>query len=272
MVGVSFKGRLGNQLFQYVYLLYLKSKNPGKTIFFTNPHHAYLTKYFDLGTYHNLTLSSKYYSLLTRSIPRLLKYEDVFIESWPQPRERKIKNGTVINGYFQTDWYMDQMPVKPVIKLKQPFIQAFQEQYGEVFNKHKTLVVHIRRTDYLSYGKRDISLPMDYFKRQLDSIENPEQYQIFFVSDDMEAVKTYFPQKANYHFSSNSEIIDFQLIMNADVTIISNSTFAWWAAYLSPKQNQVIAPKNWIGFRIGREHPRGIMTPRFIWRDVLPTI
>ncbi|BAV10231.1 Glycosyl transferase family 11 [Filimonas lacunae] len=271
MIGVPFKGRLGNLLFQYVYLQYLKSKHPGKTFFFPNPHHGYLTKYFDLGNFDNITLSSKLYSVYTRALTKVLPFKDVYVQNWAAPRERKIENWTIINGYFQSDWYYQQIPQKPALQLKEVHQQAFQNKFGAIFNNSKTLVVHIRRTDYMSYGKRDISLPMDYFKRQLDSIENPDQYQIFFVSDDMEAVKTYFPQKPNYHFSSNSEIIDFQLIMHADVAIISNSTFAWWAAYLSPKKNLVLAPKNWIGYRVGREHPRGIMTSKFTWRDVLVT-
>ena len=92
---------------------------------------------------------------------------------------------------------------------------------------------------------------------------------MFFLSDDMPFVKTAFPARSNFFFVSNSEIIDFQLIMNADIAIISNSTFAWWAAYICKKKNHVIAPKNWFGFRIGREHPTGIMTDHFEWRDVL---
>jgi len=31
----------------------------------------------------------------------------------------------------------------------------------------------------------------------------------------------------------------------------------------------VYAPKNWLGFRIGKEHPKRVMTDRFIWCDVL---
>ena len=124
----------------------------------------------------------------------------------------------------------------------------------------------------MNYGerrKRDISLPMEYFKKRLEAIENIENYKVIFVSDDIEHVKEFFTIKSNYMFSNNSEIIDFQLIQNADISIISNSTFAWWACYLSIKDNIVYAPKNWFGFKIGVEHPRGIMTDKFIWCDVL---
>jgi hypothetical protein len=42
-----------------------------------------------------------------------------------------------------------------------------------------------------------------------------------------------------------------------------------WATYLSKKNNKVIAPKNWLGFRIGKEHPKCIMTKKFNWHAVL---
>ena len=269
MVGVKFNGRLGNQLFQYFFLLYLKSKDKNKTYFFTNPHHAYLTKYFDLGWYHNVTLGSKGYSVLARALPKIFSFHDIYIHNFFSPKEHNPSNFTIYNGYFQSDFYINHLPesVRPVIKKE--FRDEFDQKFGEVFYSQKTVVVHIRRTDYLSYGKRDISLPIEYFKKQLYSLDNLDSYKVYFVSDDMEFVKKEFPQKENFVFSSNSEIIDFQLIQNADVAIISNSTFAWWAAFLCPKKNFVIAPKNWFGFRIGREHPKGIMTERFVWRDVL---
>ena len=129
--------------------------------------------------------------------------------------------------------------------------------------------MHIRRTDYLNYGKRDISLPIEYFQSQLNSIKDLASYKVFFVSDDIEFVKKAFSEQSNYIFSSNDEITDFQLILNADIAIISNSSFAWWACFLSKKKNKVIAPKNWMGFRIGAEHPKGVMTKRFTWVPVV---
>ncbi|HEV7383175.1 MAG TPA: alpha-1,2-fucosyltransferase, partial [Dyadobacter sp.] len=267
----NFNGRLGNQLFQYYFLLYLKSKDNSQTYFFPNPHHASLGKYFDLGPWSNFTLNSKLYSGVTRTLPKIFSFRNIYIQNFFAPKEHVPENLTIYNGFFQSDFYIRHLPKDKLPVIKEVYKQQFSEKFGDAFRQNKTVVVHIRRTDYLSYGKRDISLPIEYFKTQLNSVENLDSYQVYFVSDDMEFVKREFPKKDNFIFSSNSEIIDFQLIMNADVAIISNSTFAWWAAYMCTKQNFVIAPKNWFGFRIGREHPKGIMTDRFEWRDVLPS-
>jgi len=269
MVGVSFKGRMGNQLFQFYFYLYLKAKYKHKFIFLPNPHHAYFIKYFDLGPYYDIILGSKIYSLFARSLPKIFKLKNVYFENFVRRTDIEVQENTIYNGYFQTDWYVKYLPSPPAMKLKKQYQEKFDQLYGEVFSNSKTIVVHIRRTDYLSYGKRDISLPMEYFKTRLEAIENVDSYKVFFVSDDMEHVKATFTQKPNFIFASNDEITDFQLIRSADIAIISNSTFSWWAAYLSEKKNIVHAPKNWFGFRMGVEHPKGIMTDRFIWHDVL---
>ena len=270
MVGVNFSGRLGNQLFQYYFLLYLKTRDSKRIYFFPNPHHAYLAKYFDLGDYHNITLRSKLYSLFARAIPKVLTFRPVYVQNYFSPKEFTPQGRTIYNGYFQSDFYVKHLPEELKPRIHKQFVAEFEDKFGSVFRKYRTVVVHIRRTDYLAYGKRDISLPIEYFQRQLATIEDLDLCKVFFVSDDMDFVKKSFPARPNFVFSQNAEIIDFQLILNADIAIISNSTFAWWAAYLSEKDNRVLAPKNWFGFRIGREHPKGIMTDRFEWREVLP--
>ncbi|RZJ77556.1 MAG: hypothetical protein EOO20_28740, partial [Chryseobacterium sp.] len=103
----------------------------------------------------------------------------------------------------------------------------------------------------------------------VETSANVDQYKVFFVSDDIEYVKAFFKEKPNYIYSNNDEITDFQIIQHSDIAIISNSSFAWWAAYLSPKKNTVYGPKNWLGFRIGKEHPKRVMTDRFTWCEVL---
>ena len=263
-------GRLGNQFFQYYFLQYLRAEQPGYFYFFPNPHHAYLARYFNLGWYHNLTLNSKLYSAFTRILPKLFSMKELQMHNFVGPKRVIVSNNSLYVGYYQSDFYIRALGQTKVPPIKEKYVRAFREKYGAMFDRHPTVTVHIRRTDYLNYQGRDISLPITYFQQQLDRIDDLDRYQVFFVSDELEFVKKSIRPKPNFHFVANDEITDFQLIQQADIAIISNSTFSWWAAYLSPKNNRVIAPKNWLGFRIGREHPRGIMTERFEWVDVLP--
>lgn len=271
MVAVEFKGRLGNQIFQYVFLKYLKSKDSSKLYFFSNPHHSYLSRYFELERTDSLKLSSKLYSILVRFIPEILKFKEINITNLQSPISYIPKENTLYKGYFQTDYYYNQIKNDLHLKIKSRYIKDFNTLFSDIFFNNKTIVVHIRLTDYKNYGRnksKDISLPLKYYRNQLEKIENINNYQVIFTSDDMKTVKEYFSGNENYIFSNSSEIIDFQLIMNSDISIISNSSFAWWAAFLSRKQNIVYAPKYWMGFKLKREHPKGVMTNKFIWCDV----
>lgn len=269
MIGVKFNGRLGNQIFQLAFFEYLKTNNRSKSFFFINPQDAYLTKYFDLGIANNRLLGSKWLTIFPRLINKFFKIKEIYIQNIQVPKAVDVTDKVIYKGFFQTDWYVRRIVGDFKIDIRPEFVEEFEQKFGDIFNKNKTIVVHIRRTDYLNYGKRDISLPMEYFKKRLDALGNTDGYKIIFVSDDIEHAKSYFKDRPNYIFSSNNEITDFQIIKNADIAIISNSSFAWWACYLSNKKNIVYAPKNWLGFRIGKEHPKKVMTDKFVWCDVV---
>jgi hypothetical protein len=269
MIGTKFKGRLGNQLFQIVFHQYLRTNNPDKTLFISNPHHSYLAKYFEFDEDINRKLTTFSYRIYTYFIKLLYNFKEHYIENNHVPNKINVINNTIYKGFFQTDWYFKNIVGPFKLTLKKSVQDKFNLQFGQSFDNNKTIVVHIRRTDYLYYGKRDISLPLEYFQKRIDELGDIDNYLVYFVSDEMDSVRSFFKQKKNYIFSSNDEITDFQIIKNADIAIISNSSFAWWAAYLSDKQNVVYAPKNWLGFRIGKEHPKRIMTEKFIWCEVL---
>jgi hypothetical protein len=90
-------------------------------------------------------------------------------------------------------------------------------------------------------------LPVSYYEKSLEKIED---YKIIFVGDNISFAKEHFSHIPNSTFEQNDAIVDFQIILNADIAIIANSSFAWWAAWLNPNPNKkIIAPKYWVGFK-----------------------
>ena len=269
MVGIRILGLLGNHLFQIAFLYNLKKKFGYKTfIEYGNGrmNKPRVEKYFDIAGYNFWTnkLLQFWYTKIVK-----LKYIDLNSELSPEENIAHITENCIYNGFVQSEQYFSDLneSIKDIFKIKKKYINEFQLKYGKYFNlDKKSIVVHLRRGDYNETGW---VLPLSYYQSAFECINDISKYNIIFVSDDIEFVKEKFTQFSAAVFICDSEIIDFQIIKNADIAIIANSSFSWWAAYLNEKTDKVIyAPKNWLGFKENKEHPVGIMSVNWNWLEV----
>jgi len=270
MIGVVADCRLGNQLFQYAFIKGLSARL--NTPFFINQQitRFIAADYFDFDGYRPKLNRIRQLSLKlsTGKVHHPLQCKD--IDSYDSAVLRQLQDKTIYRGYFQSVNYFnnikDQLP--QFIRVKKKFSEEFERLYGNIFSQQKIIAVHIRRGDYLNLndwwrdnlGSNNLTLPADYYRVCLQQIPNLQNYRIIFLSDDMDFVKKTFADIPNALFSTNSAVIDFQLLLNAQICIIANSSFAWWAAYLNTKpQKRVFCPQYWLGFKVGHEYPRGII-------------
>jgi hypothetical protein len=181
--------------------------------------------------------------------------------------EGELRNGAYYDGFFQSIDYFTpfEFSIRSLYRIRNKYKLEFEKQYGDLFRKNRTIVMHIRRGDYLMHGKGknlgadDLSLPKEYYFNALQRVERNEQYKIVVVGDDIEWMKLQFSDIPNVILAHNEIIIDFQLLMNADVVVCSNGTFAWWASYLNAKKHKhIIVPKYFLGYRVKKEFPDGI--------------
>jgi len=276
MIKVDIIGRLGNQMFQYAFA-YATAKQ-FKTFFVINP-----TTQFDVAKYFRLDpLTSFFYGApVNKYIIKIfskfgsrLYYRKKIEENEATSTVSQEASGAYI-GYFQSEKYFHEYrhDISRCFSIKEKWKQPFIDKYGKMLKNNKTIVIHVRRTDYLEFGKdflgeKDLSLPITYYKNCFSRISNPEQYKILCISDDINFVRENLNIEGDLSFESNDMITDFQLLQHADIAIIANSTFAWWAAYLNNKAEKVFAPKYWLGFKVDVEYPVDIIPQRFEAIDV----
>jgi hypothetical protein len=287
MIAVRLQGRLGNQMFQYAFILaaskqlntnfyidqYIELSSVDK--YFNNiaagPNKA-LTQLFKIKGFKNIFsfhLRRAYYKYLAK-INKLAVYEYDYNSSMP---ETMIKNDTLYLGFFLSELFFK--PFEDTIKrnfmLKEIFVNKFKDKYNDHYKNNTTVTVHIRRTDYLNLqylnlGADDLSLPLSYYKNALAKFEG-QNVHFIFISDDIDFVLQNFKDVKNKTISTDNEIIDFQHLLNADACIISNSTFSWWGAYLNPKQEKVVyCPKYYLGFYLKQQIPQNIYPKE--WRQI----
>jgi hypothetical protein len=117
--------------------------------------------------------------------------------------------------------------------------------------RFETVVVHVRRTDYLNSNSLHHVLDVEYFLKGIEILKNNIRTPFFlFISDDIKWVKDNFDFIANSNYKiieSHDAFFDFTLLRMAKHVIISNSTFSWWGAFLNEYSNKkVVAPIKWL--------------------------
>jgi len=277
MVGINVQCRLGNQLFQYAFIKALAERF--YTSFYLNekiePFIA--ADYFDFQGYNPTLNAVNKFLLKIESGNIIKKLQATNVDTYSEALYNSLTNNTIYSGYFQSELFFKEIAAKipAYINIKKEHVTKFQSEYQNTFTNNRTIAVHIRRGDYLNLdnwwkenlGSNNLSLPTSYYLNCLEQVPDHKNYKVIFVSDDIDFLRSEFAHIPNCEFSQSDMITDFQIIMNADVCILSNSSFAWWAAYLNPKKNKAVyCPQYWLGFKIKKEYPENIIPP--IWTQV----
>lgn len=170
--------------------------------------------------------------------------------------------GTVLIGYFQT--YELVFPASPnnvVEKVRMLLgISAMRKS-----NSNEVLV-QMRLGDYEKNS--DIGmLDSSYFRRALSiAAADANIHSAVVFSDDIEKALGYLGGNTelklqNGESSNNGVVATLVEMSQYTYFIISNSTFAWWAAALSIGAKNVIAPTPWFS---GPDSPPKIIPPNWI--------
>jgi hypothetical protein len=231
MVTCDYGGGFGNRMFQYIFArlfadklkLALKS-HPGK----------------DITDVIKLTGQPEYkeYEKIKHTINDHFTYDDIL-------KRDHEDCGYHLIGYFQhAEYYLENRNL-----IRSYFIYNPPTELDK-----KNIVAHIRLGDYKVYGKNGNILHPDYY---LNILKREKYDKLFIVTDEPEW-KEYFDyfNGINYEIISdtnnavrlpNKTAQDFYYLMKFDRIIIGNSSFSWWAAFLS-NASKIYTPLCWIRY------------------------
>ena len=274
-ITVDIVGGLGNQLFCYSAGYYLAKKNNFelelRLISTRNSVHR------DSGQLTNLSLPGKFRSLfflekfklgfLPRKIKRVLRLlrklfqgENHKILSSKSlgfdPTLETLIESAHLQGYYQT-WKYAQFSRSLILEALERSVRpnVRTSVLFEILKREKVLVLHIRLGDYANEENRYFGILSPEYYRNIFSRHDVKDYKVFVFTDDVSRAKS------EYFSSMPSDVIwvdevdlltpieTLYLMAQGSAFAIANSTFSWWAAYLSMERGLVIAPSKWFKMR-----------------------
>ena len=266
---------MGNQLFQYAFAFYVSRKLNTKFIVDIRQKDGYQLEYFNLPPplkYLSFgILAQGLYNVINRNYKMKKNF---FMRGRDEDLSKRIlSDNTTYKGYFQDAYFSTQ--IKSILNRHLSIKKKYTKQFHELFPfvlSDKYAVLHIQFGDYVNQTieinniKLNCSLPIEWYYHAIQCAKLGNM-KLVIICDDILLAKNIFSQKVeNCYFPLADAINNFQFLLHAETCIISNSSFAWWGAFLNQnKHKKIIAPNNWVGYNAGFEFPKGIMTKEFEW-------
>lgn len=261
-------GRLGNQIFQYVFLKTIQKTNEKIIVSGFED----LKEVFEIDDIINLNKENRWIrNFLFRICNPILSFladrsfisslsivhEKVFDKYRRETTKYTKRNGflDVINfvklGFFQSEKFFDKSLIKQ-LKIKDIYLKEANKYLLNIAKNRYKIFIHIRRGDYKNhtvYGKGTL-LPLNYYKDQIEwFIQNIEKPFFIFLSDEPEFVEQEFEYIKNKIISSKNHYgTDLAIMIQCKSAILSPSSFGWWGSYMMKEKDIVFAPKYWLGF------------------------
>lgn len=241
-------GRLGNLLFQYAACIGYAKKYDADA--FLPPH------YHHRDIYRCWPKLPKYRG----NIRRLPVYDVALDETWHYNEIPKHPGGVKIRGFFQSLKHFDN--AIPEVKAAFPL----------AINPIDFVSLHVRRGDYLDTNQGTFCpIDMNYITLAIQYFKERGKTRFMVVSDDLPWCKQNIKDPdCDIQFSDGRSVFhDLSLMASCTNHIMSNSTLAWWGAFLGHNENKMVVtpsaePPNW--FLNGRMNTKDLLPPE--WHQI----
>jgi len=251
IVSVNIMGGLGNQLFQIAAAYAYARQMNGQLQIIHKRDNGNRPVYWD--------------TVLHRIQPYLVEAIPSWLTVWNEPQATEYReigplpaNGMYLTGYLQSSKYYPTTMIKDEIKrLFRPtteLIASVNDKYAYlIHNKERVVVIHARRTDYITF--RDFHGPLEgsYYKEAVKRIISRVEQPIFVLCGDdvsfWNDIRNDIPavfENDHVILENETDIRTFTLLQQFHHFIMSNSTFIWWCVWLADAKNTIV-PAKWFG-------------------------
>lgn len=267
IVIAKLKGGLGNQMFQYATARAVALKNKAELKFditdtFVNPDRPYRLDTFAV----EATMASpeeiqqfRRRWPLAKLFSRQNKQKNIsYIKEKTtrfDPAVLKIKGSAYLDGYWQSEEYFKK--IGDVIRKELAVKKTATGKNGsllKLIQATESVCLHVRRGDYVTSKISNLShgtCSPEYYQAAIKRLKKKLAQPHFFVfSDDLAWAKENLAIGDQSTFVGGNQAApqeDLRLMSNCQHFITANSTFSWWAAWLSSNPKKiVIAPRQWF--------------------------
>jgi hypothetical protein len=279
MIVVKLKGGLGNQMFQYAVGRELQRRSGGDLVLDLTllldryPRRNVVCRDYDLDIFRiqprftllsQLALRMPVPQLYMRGASALVRLQDrlglrryisdpiSFLEDVLHARDN-----VYLDGYWQSPKYFagSEAILRREFEIKQPLSSAGERVAAQMASTD-SICVNVRRADYVTLQASIDThgfVGREYYDQGIlqiaPQLKNPH---IFITSDDVEwcreNLRFKYPTTVLGHEYKGYKFGEYLTLMaRCKHFLIPNSSFAWWAAWMSVSENKiVVCPKTWF--------------------------
>jgi hypothetical protein len=250
MITCGFNGRLGNNLYQIATAIALADKVGADFI---------LPETTWAGHRGNIpvNLSMFEYDFKRGTCEVDTEYDEKTFEYQDIPASDRLK----IGGFFQSYKYFDHISNLIRNKYFTPSSRVL-ENLKKYDVSPDSLGISVRRGDYLMLQHNHCVLSTDYYQDVINTYFQNNIDSIYVFSDDIEWCQSVFGDGVKYI----QDDIGTQLFLMSRMKhlILSNSTFAWWGAYLNTQGGTTVLPDPWFGPANADKDTSGLYYPGWV--------
>jgi Glycosyl transferase family 11 len=172
------------------------------------------------------------------------------------PEALSIGDRTEIKGFFQSEkYYSDKQLVRDWYRFNNQIVTEIEKLYGDILQSDCVSFSLRLDKDYGTTREYFPLYPFSYYRKSLSAI-NPQRFILVF-SDRPDLAREFLNPIKGYELIFVDNLNPPQqlyLMTRCRANVITNSTFAWWGAWLNNHpQKMVVAPTAWC--RAGVPNP-----------------